>query len=523
MGLKLPSLFLTWLDSRRVYFLLLGLLVFQVAVVWWRTPYLPAASTGDEVWFSESGYYLLNEGSLRKPMFTDGMGSAVHDMYPPMIAIGQAACFALFGVNAFGMMALSSLAFTATVILFYLNLRRRVPCNFALLATCALLGASMFERHMLSVRPETLIAPLFLAFLYVWSSPTRDHTPGRIGLFAGVFAALACICYYPQSPYVLLGILFLTFPLSRNELKSFGWFLAGSGLVLSGWATWIGIHWDFFYAQMIEIGRKYYTGSPLASALNSNAQQVEHASYLKRLISNIAWIEFGLLTCLTVFVSFKNFRGTDKFLLRIALAGLAGLVPLVIVPYPQPILLVHGAVLGLFILAISWRPLSISVRNAVIPATLLVLVVIASLKTVLMLSVVEVEKTARSYAPIERQIAALVSKPGKVGFTQRAWLALRKSRGPDDLHFMVDYLASPQETDRRSLVLRDAKYLPEFSYFVVEHAQLEQLQAAYPLLRTAIESGKFVELARITAPKLDYSITKSAPYDLLVLGRKPSQ
>ncbi len=498
------------------------MLLFQLAVVWLRTPFLPAACSGDEVWFSESGYYLLNEGLLKRPMFADAMGSAVHDMYPPMIAIGQCASFAIFGVNAFGMMAISSVAFTATVLLFYLNCRRLVSCNIALLATLALLGPAMIERHILSVRPETLIPPLFLAFLYVWSSPNRERWLGSYGFLAGLFASLACICYYPQSPFVLIGILLIALPSSRKEFKSFGWFLAGSSLVLVAVIIWIGVYWDYFYSQVIDLGHKYYpsalSGLVPASVLNS----LPSVSRSKGLINNLAWGEFVGLFALTVHVAIKNFR-ENQFLTRLSLAALAGLAPIFFIPYPEPLMLLHGAVLGLYILAVSWQPSNTSLTNLCIATTLSILAMVSSLKTVTMLSVVELEKSARSYAPIEGGITATVCKPGKIGFTQRAWLALRKTHGVDDIHFMVDYLASPQCTELRSLVLRDSKYLPEFSYFVIEHAQLERLQTAYPLLRGAIESGEFVELARITAPKLNISITKSEPYNIVIFGRKPSR
>src|SRR5271156_456540 len=109
-----------FLERPAIIRLLLAILIAQLIVVWVRTPYLPAASSGDEVWFSEAGFFLLKEGRLRRPMLADDLGTAVRDMYPPMVGLGQALSFRLFGLNEFGMMALASMSFTVTVGAFYL-------------------------------------------------------------------------------------------------------------------------------------------------------------------------------------------------------------------------------------------------------------------------------------------------------------------------------------------------------------------------------------------------------------------
>src|ERR1035441_7067666 len=70
--------------------LAVGLLCCALAINWWRTGRVPAASCGDEMWWSESAYWFLKEGTLRWDCMNDDRGCAVVSYWPPAAPLLQA-------------------------------------------------------------------------------------------------------------------------------------------------------------------------------------------------------------------------------------------------------------------------------------------------------------------------------------------------------------------------------------------------------------------------------------------------
>src|ERR1039457_3199513 len=93
-------------------------------ILWARTRIVPAASGGDEVWWSESGYQFMHEGVLRWACLDDDKGSGTLSFWPPIAPLVQALMMTVFGVNSFGIYAQSSLVCTLIMIFVYLLCRR---------------------------------------------------------------------------------------------------------------------------------------------------------------------------------------------------------------------------------------------------------------------------------------------------------------------------------------------------------------------------------------------------------------
>src|SRR5215468_6788460 len=89
--------------------LALAAAVFVLILIWARTALVPGASTGDEVWWSESGYFFMKEGVLRWACMANDKGSQILSYWPPLPALVQALMLKLFGVNAWGINAQTSL------------------------------------------------------------------------------------------------------------------------------------------------------------------------------------------------------------------------------------------------------------------------------------------------------------------------------------------------------------------------------------------------------------------------------
>src|SRR5262245_56354219 len=69
---------------------------FVLFVLWSRTALVPGASTGDEVWWSESGYHFMKEGVLKWSCMADDKGSAIVSYWPPVPALLQALMMSVF-------------------------------------------------------------------------------------------------------------------------------------------------------------------------------------------------------------------------------------------------------------------------------------------------------------------------------------------------------------------------------------------------------------------------------------------
>ena len=131
-----------------------------------RAGLYPAVMTGDEIWFAESAFNLVQPGVPRRLIHADAVGSAITDYLPPVIMLVQALAFSLLGLTPLAVASQSIAAPLAVLALLFLIARRSgTTLMWAGLASVAILGSQLFLRASLYIRYEALVAVCFLAYL----------------------------------------------------------------------------------------------------------------------------------------------------------------------------------------------------------------------------------------------------------------------------------------------------------------------------------------------------------------------
>jgi 4-amino-4-deoxy-L-arabinose transferase-like glycosyltransferase len=485
-------------------FVLIGLL----ALIWLRTGIYPAASTGDDTWFSEPAYYLLHEGTLRSPWMADDRGSAERYFFPPVPAIIQAAAFALFGINSFGEMAQSSLVCTLLSLLVVCLARRNGASGpIALAAGIAIFGLQIVLQDSIRPRYEPWMATfLMLSLLLREWAQGLGRRGWLIALFAGLSLGISCLSYYPYAPSALLAGL-LPIPLKRAEWLRYLAVILGGSIMLVLFLLFIGSDWDLFARQMLGTGGYYFSWQNLLTPFRTLLSPSDP----------ITWLMTGEALCL-IFVSailaIVNSAGAAR---RFALQAIIMAAPFFVLGHPAS--LVAAGVLLILALAVCTKG---SPQSSVLKTASVIAVVGAAifgtLKIGFIVTVAWLQREGRDYSMVRTQLDRLVTEPGRVAADQPAWLALRPRLGPDQLHWLIDS-GSPQTYLFRSMILREANAGAKFKYLVIVKGQLQSILRDYPGFRDDIATGRFHEIGQIHLPFRNLPIAPSSPYDLVVYGR----
>ena len=160
-----------------------------------RAGLYPAVMTGDEIWFAESAFNLVQPGVPRRLIHADAVGSAITDYLPPVIMLVQALAFSLLGLTPLAVASQSIAAPLAVVALLFLIARRSgTTLMWAGLASVAILGSQLFLRASLYIRYEALVAVWFLAYLLATriADARATHGGGRIWHIARSHAPSWC-------------------------------------------------------------------------------------------------------------------------------------------------------------------------------------------------------------------------------------------------------------------------------------------------------------------------------------------
>jgi len=249
--------------------------VITVALVWFRTGILPASSTGDEVWGSESAWWLLHDGVLRRDMHADAIGSAIRDFLPPIPALGQALVFGLFGLSQFSMGLCSSIAFTVIVIAGFLLARQfELSKAEAIMSAFSLAFIPASAAQILRVRYDVYVVMFVLLALYWLNLSHRNQYAIRPivirWLLAGISLGAACISYFGSAPGLALCFLALTgwYCLRTRNPGLFLSFCAGAGLVFAAYGVFVLGDLALFMSQSLASAAAY-RAPPLSFNLQS--------------------------------------------------------------------------------------------------------------------------------------------------------------------------------------------------------------------------------------------------------------
>jgi hypothetical protein len=492
--------------------LALSVAVFVLIVIWARTPLVPGASTGDEVWWSESGYFFMKEGVLRWACMANDKGSQVLSYWPPLPALVQALTLTVFGVNAWGVNAQTSLVSTMVMLVAYglgrvLSLSR----TQTLWASIAIFGLFSVERRLLIGRMENLTALSALAFALLLLRGAREDKSRRLmfEIASGLVLGLGFFTYYPQSPFLALaaGAAILILQPRRWFQCATNVALGALPVVVAG-GLWILPHWQMFRRQVLEVAASHYTSSNVVWHCVEMLWNLSQFSYWVLHTERWAVLMFSLGCCW--WVRDQRLRGLSAM----------------------------AAVLSLPMFAYTWSPNVVSAAPGVLCITIIFglarkttekpfavgvaalracLVCAACLKIALVGFSAYYQREGRDYQAVAFALQESIPGDGPVAIEQRAWLGLRDRVPADRLHLLADVGATVEFTPE---VARRKDADEYFRYLVVEREAIPFLCGLYPWLERGIHSGRFQLVREIAPPFRPLPWARQPCYDLLVYERK---
>lgn len=475
-------------------------------MVWARTGLVPAASGGDEVWWSESGYWLAQEGSLKWKVMDDDRGSGTTSYWPPVLPIVQGFFIKVFGLSSFSIYAQSSLHCTILIILVYLMGRQRgLAINDSVYLGIGALGLFSVRKSFFQVRMESVTALASLAFIYLHS---KAVCTGRknFDYLAGMVLSIGIMAYYPLSPFLMASVL-LVLIYEKNKESSKRIIIGLLPIAVIS-ALWILSGWDKFYLQVLDTGTKHYF-----SFLSLKTSLIE-TSKTRNANEILKFLEVIVFGGLLIWQSSK-FK-TKKNNKNLILMGWCMFAPILFIKTPF-ILVAYLCAYVLF--------LGSSTGNTKEKTFLKNIRVCCALLAIIQILVIcftaVYQFSGRNYAEIKREIIKSLSEnEGKIAISQRAWLALREKARPDQLHLLV--YAGPSKLNA-SRVLKGTNAETMFEVLVLETDKIKRISEIYPWIGRVISNGSFHQVQRIQ-PKFSSLPWASNPcYDLTIFEKTKKQ
>jgi len=486
--------------------------IFVLILIWARTTLVPGASTGDEVWWSESGYFFMKEGVLRWACMANDKGSQVLSFWPPLPAMVQALTLKIFGVNAWGVNAQTSLVSTLVMVVAY-GLGRVLSLSRAqaLWASIAIFGLFSVERRLLVGRMENLTALSALVFALLLLRGAREDKSRRqmFEIASGLGLGLGFFTYYPQSPFLALAAVVVLILQPRRWFQCMTNVGLGALPVVVAGGLWILPHWHLFRSQVLEVGASHYASSHVIWDCIKMLWHFSQLSYWVLHTERWAVLMFCLGCCCWV----RDPR------LR-ALSAMAAVLSLPMFAYtwsPNVVSAAPGVlcVIILFGLApmVTIKPLAFGVA-----AFQACLVCSACVKLALIGFSAYYQREGRDYQAVASALKESISGDGPVAIEQRAWLGLRERVPADRLHLLVGDVGATAEFTPQVVRRKDAEEY--FRYLVLEKELIPFLCGLYPWLDRGIHSGRFQLVREIAPPFRPLPWARRPCYDLLVYERK---
>lgn len=328
---------------------------------------------------------------------------------------------------------------------------------------------------------------------------------------AGLFLGLACISYYPQAPFCLLGGLITLALLKTHRILTtplMVGFLCGGAVIAFSALVWIYPDFRMFWRQITLGGEGSGNTYPLTRigifTLNGGAVNL--------LIS----LELCAVTAIIILAARLSSCRMERALF-------AGFVPtcFVWVVYSTP---------AMAMCAYSIAPLALVVligrlRGKWIKKTgfvaLFGLIFVGLLRQSLVGWTLYKQWNARDYAQINSSIHRLNLGKGKIAVSQSGWLALRQESSFEILHLMPTR-GQGVSFHNRSMALRDSERIREFSAFIIDKSLLPELRRDYPGFDAEITSGRLIPSGAISMPFSPTLRSPAAPYDLVIFLRNVS-
>lgn len=483
----------------------LGLLfVLFHALIWARTGYYPGTSGGDDQWFSESAYYFLRDGVLRRPMHDDELGSLSHDFLPPLTNLVQAAFFAVFGVTQFSGSAQSSFWCLAVSVLIFVMVRLRGGTEGnAFLASIAIFGSQIVLDILIHIRFEPVQVFFFLLFLACDFVEKTSRLSAREVLayrfVEGLSLGLACIAYYPIGPFVLVAGLLNHYPEKLRADRNLTASLLGGGIVAITFLAYVAQCVSCFFHQVVVTGVSEYLS----------------LSNLWFMVRELPQDLFGALSLIEVAVMVglcaRYLRQPGKSNFGVMLVVL--MAPVFV--YARP----SQAALPIILCVIDMAAAEASQVRSMSRFAVGILAIIGTAKIGLLAATSYIQRDGRDYRHVVAAFERLIIRPGDiVAMTGQAWLALRPRTDRDQLHHLLDAKV-PDAFISSSKVLFSESLTDRLTYVIVLDGMLGPVRASYPIIDRMFASGALKLAFEVNPPFRELPWARRSPYKLVVFER----
>ncbi len=467
------------------------LLLLWVGGLWLRTGLVPASSAGDEVWPSESAYWLLHDGQLRRDMHADAIGSAVRDFLPPVPALGQAVSFRLFGINQFSVGLAESVVASGIVgLLFALARGLALPYSTAIFGSIGFAFMPLAAAMALRVRYDSWVVLFWIAALNLILVERRSATlPAQLayGFGGGVAFAAACFSYYALGPTLLclFGAILVARAAAGSGLSLPIAFATGAVFCTAAFLLWIGSDYRLFIEQNLASLHGYSWYQSCAASLSKCSAIIRPERNLLLCLAGLV-ATFVALVALTVFDIASKVRFTAKRWLWFVIGCLSVISwAQSLIAFPRFILFSTTFSVIFILYRIHLSPGSgVSVRIGT-----RVLAAFAVIGTLFVLAAdyrgLIAENAARNYRPFAQAILKTANLGGLVLTDEVGWLAFRNVTKAGQLHQLLSSVGDPSALNR-SKVLFDAGAASNVTTIAISPEHLADYRAHLPLVDEAL-------------------------------------
>ncbi len=485
--------------------------IFVAVIFWAKSGLVPAASTGDEMWFSDAPYFFLKDGIFRTPILDDDTGRGVCEILLNMTAIVQIGMLWLFGVTPFGILVQIALTCSLIMVGVYLLCRNLdASKNASMLASVAIWGSFVAERQLDKLRCEawTTIATIFSILLLLKGHPGNGLSKKWSLAMAGVFLGIGLTAYFPQSPAFLLAWLVAFFILFGINFKASAWTALGFSPIALGYAAWLAVHWGFFQSQVIHVGVEHYlSASNIISPFKALLYPSDFSVWLEA-VENLAMLSAAALCVI---------QCHDRRIKAVAAMAATSSLPMFMYDIPRlsaPSVLMISV---LFALAAKSGSIGLHPRSRIAELFKVSLIVLALVKLSLLAATAVLQYEGRRYDPVVKSLRETITQPGPVAISKRAWLALREITTAENLHFLP---FTHQTLPNIPKAAKGEGALLFYRYLVLEPETLPTLYQHYPWIKQGIASGAFKLVKSIRPKCLKLPWAPQHVYNLDVYERK---
>jgi hypothetical protein len=467
-----------------------------LAIIWLKVGRVPTASSGDDVWSTDTAYAFITQGTFKTPMLNDVTGRAEHDLSSPPWILTQATSLKLFGLNAYGMCAPAALCTSLVMLGAWLLVRQLGGSQtMAYIATVAIMGSFVIERGLSQGRPEPWNVIALVFGLWSMMRGTRAML-----LISGVCLSVGGMAYLGQSPFFTAAWFAAFAILHGKDLRAWGLAMLGAAPGSIAFFTWLANHWGEFQRQTLNVGQSQYLGwSNLLAPITELVHGIGSQEWLARA---------ELLTACVVAGSLAWHAKANRSLQALGVAALIASGPMFLFTAARqatPSVLICAALCA----AGQWQ-------RRLCGLLLVGLISLGLLRLGLNATTVIVQRHGRDYAEVTRQLRAALPHAGPVAVGKRAFLALREVTAPTDLDYLPYTWPSIPYTPLRA---KRADAASLYSHVVIERDLIETYQTIYPWFKEAVASGRMRITHQVTLPIEPLPWDKKPVYDLVIFTR----